>query len=92
MSETLITGVVVAGNVLVGNIINIGTKIATKKFIQDEKIRSVVNTAVPVVSAIGLGAATSGIITSAWEDAVDDEDIDSIENENEEGEAALVIF
>ena len=81
MEDKIITTFMVTlGNIAVTNLANIGTRIASNKLIEDKKIRSTVNTIVPIVTCLGVGAATSGIIIDAWStdtEIMDDEVVDT---------------
>ena len=82
MNDSILTGIVVGGNILATTAISLITNFAANKYIKNEKINMAVTTVVPCIAAVGIAATTSGIITEAYSS----EDYDTTEDSDAEND------
>ena len=89
--RAIFTMMITLGNVAVAQLANIGTKLATTKLIKDKKAKTAVDTVVPIVTSLGIGAYSSTIVADVWNGKYDNGgDTDNTDSSDSTEQAAIV--
>lgn len=78
--ELLIISAAIFANILGTAAVTFGTKEITKKYVKNEKVATVLNTAVPISASLGVAYATSNMIMNQISETVTEEATDEQEN------------